>query len=168
MHGRLPGPSGLGTSPPDEALSRGVRHMLDRGLGEFLLVGRPAHSYAQLRYLYSAWLGRRRLLGRGRVRGDQHRGLGAGRALMRAVESHARELGCVQLQLDANERNEIAVALYESEGYSAPGATWDGGAVSLLPPRAPACRHDTPQRRSPDLNRAAPLTRRAPLGGLRG
>ena len=30
-------------------------------------------------------------------------------------------------KLDANERNEIAVALYESEGYSATGATWDGG-----------------------------------------
>ena len=113
--------------PRDEALSRGVRHMLDRGLGEFLLVGRPAHSYVQLRYLYSAWLEGDVCWVEDVYVGDQHRGLGVGRALMRAVESRACELDCVQLQLDANERNEIAVALYESEGYSATGATWDGG-----------------------------------------
>ena len=113
--------------PRDEALAHGIRHMLDRGLAEFLLVGRPAHSYVQLRYIYSAWLQGDICWVEDVYVGDQHRGLGVGRALMRAVELRACELGCVQLQLDANERNEIAVALYESEGYSATGATWDGG-----------------------------------------
>ena len=113
--------------PRDEELTRGVRHMLDRELAEFLLVGRPAHSYAQLRYIYSAWLQGDICWVEDVYVGDQYRGLGVGRALMRAIESRACELGCVQLQLDANERNEIAVALYESEGYSATGSTWDGG-----------------------------------------
>ena len=124
--------------PRDEALTRGVRHMLDRGLGEFLLVGRPAHSYVQLRFLYSAWLGGDICWVEDVYVGDQHRGLGVGRALMRAVGSRAYELGCVQLQLDVNERNEIAVALYESEGYSATGATWDGGRYLFFRRELPA------------------------------
>ena len=124
--------------PGDEALARDVRLMLDRGLADFLLVGRPAHSYVQLHFLYSAWLQGDVCWVEDVYVGDQHRGLGVGRALMRAVESHARELGCVQLQLDANERNEIAVALYESEGYSATGATWDGGRYLFFRRELPA------------------------------
>ena len=113
--------------PSDEALIRGVRHVLARGLAEFLLVGRPAHSYVQLRYIYSAWLQSDVCWVEDVYVGDGYRGLGVGRALMRAAESRACELNCSQLQLDANERNEIAVALYESEGYSATSAGWDGG-----------------------------------------
>ena len=141
--------------PRDEALTRGVRHMRDRELAEFLLVGRPAHSYAQLRYIYSAWLQGDVCWVEDVYVGDQYRGLGVGRALMRAIESRACELGCVQLQLDANERNEIAVALYESEGYSATDSTWDGGRYlffssqrSRLPTRHRSARFPRLEQRS--------------------
>ncbi len=118
----------LGESdPPDEALARGVQHALDRGVAEFLLVGRPAHSYVQLRYIYSAWFQSDLCWVEDVYVGDKYRGLGVGRTLMRAAQSRASELGCVRLQLDANERNEIALALYESEGYSARNASWDSG-----------------------------------------
>ena len=85
------------SGPPDEALAEGVQHALDRGLVEFLLVGRPAHSYVQLRYIYSAWHQSNICWVEDVYVGDEYRGLGLGRALMRATQSRASELGCVRL-----------------------------------------------------------------------
>ena len=43
---------------------------------------------------------------------------GLGRALVEAACDHARERGCRRIQLDVNEANRGAVALYESLGFS--------------------------------------------------
>ena len=49
------------------------------------------------------------------------RGLGVGRALLRAVEARARERGCAKVTLEVRERNARARGLYESEGFSHSG-----------------------------------------------
>jgi ribosomal protein S18 acetylase RimI-like enzyme len=48
----------------------------------------------------------------------ESRQIGAGRALVQACVDRARARGCKRIQLDANERNEAAMALYESLGFS--------------------------------------------------
>ena len=45
------------------------------------------------------------------------RGTGAGRALMEAAESHARETGAARLQLETAKTNRIGQSLYESCGW---------------------------------------------------
>ena len=54
----------------------------------------------------------------------EFRGRGAGRALLEAAESRARELGCCKLTLEVREDNERARSLYRSSGFGdfAPGA----------------------------------------------
>ena len=115
------------TEPRDSALAFGVRYALDQELAEFLLVGWPAHSYVQLRYVYSAWLQSEICWVEDVFVAAEHRRLGIGRALMRAAECRARKRGCARMQLDVNEHNTAALALYESEGYSAHNDAWRGG-----------------------------------------
>lgn len=46
-----------------------------------------------------------------------HRGRGIGRAMLRAMEAHARERGCCKITLEVREDNPLAHGLYRSEGY---------------------------------------------------
>jgi ribosomal protein S18 acetylase RimI-like enzyme len=46
-----------------------------------------------------------------------HRGRGVGRALLAAVEQHARSKGCCKLTLEVQEDNPRARALYDSFGF---------------------------------------------------
>lgn len=47
----------------------------------------------------------------------EHRGRGVGRALLHAVEEHARSKGCCKLTLEVQEDNPRARALYDSFGF---------------------------------------------------
>ena len=114
--------------PDDEQIARMVAELLaDRGT-EFLLVGEPAVGVAQLRFRPSVWTGTEDAwLEDLFVVEDARRG-GAGRALVQACVDRARARGCKRIQLDANERNEAALALYESLGFSSATAErFDGG-----------------------------------------
>ena len=56
------------------------------------------------------------------------RGGGLGRALAEACVERARQRGCARIQLDSNERNRAAAALYASLGFeSGTPARWEGG-----------------------------------------
>ena len=114
--------------PDDEQIARMVAELLaDRGT-EFLLVGEPAVGVAQLRFRRSVWTGAEDAwLEDLFVVEDARRG-GAGGALVQACVDRARARGCKRIQLDANERNEAALALYESLGFSSATAErFDGG-----------------------------------------
>lgn len=115
-------------APSDEQIERTVAVLLDDGNTEFLLAGEPAVGVAQLRFRPSVWTGADDAwLEDVFVLEGARRG-GAGSALVRACVERARARGCRRIQLDANERNEAATALYESLGFSSGKAQrWDGG-----------------------------------------
>jgi GNAT superfamily N-acetyltransferase len=50
---------------------------------------------------------------------ESARGRGVGRALVEAAIGRARERGCRRIELDVNEANPAAHALYEHLGFSA-------------------------------------------------
>ena len=55
---------------------------------------------------------------------------GLGEALVRAAIDRARERGCGRIALDTGERNEAAVALYRSFGFS--DEAYEGGRAMLM------------------------------------
>jgi GNAT superfamily N-acetyltransferase len=114
--------------PDDEQIARMVAELLADPGTEFLLAGEPALGVAQLRFRPSVWTGAEDAwLEDLFVVEDARRG-GAGRALVQACVDRARARGCKRIQLDANERNEAALALYGSLGFSSATAErFDGG-----------------------------------------
>ncbi len=116
------------SEPSTEEIARVVGELLGDERTEFLLAGDPPVGVAQLRFRPSVWTGADDAwLEDLFVAPDARRG-GAGRALVEACIDRARTRGCRRIQLDANENNPGAVALYESLGFSAvtPGR-FDGG-----------------------------------------
>lgn len=62
------------------------------------------------------------------------RGQGIGRALLQAVEEHAKQLGCCKVTLEVFERNDRAKGLYESEGFTQLAYGEAGGALFMAKP----------------------------------
>ncbi|MEO1497784.1 MAG: GNAT family N-acetyltransferase [Planctomycetota bacterium] len=62
------------------------------------------------------------------------RGKGVGRALLRAVEAHAREHGYCKVTLEVVEHNDHARGLYESEGFGQATYAEGGGALFYAKP----------------------------------
>ncbi|MEM7341862.1 MAG: GNAT family N-acetyltransferase [Actinomycetota bacterium] len=118
----------LGDDTPTESqLAVGAYHALANDLAEYLLVGEPAHSYVQLRYVWSAWHLKDLCWVEDVFVDARHRGKGVGYVLMQAAIDRASQRGCHRLQLDANERNEAGAALYANIGFTHTSAWWDGG-----------------------------------------
>jgi ribosomal protein S18 acetylase RimI-like enzyme len=102
--------------PSDASFQAGVRRLLDDPSTEFLLGGDPPAGVCQLRYRPSLW-----------TEGDcwlediyvdePARRSGLGRALVEAAFDRARERGSSRIELDVNEANPAAMALYESLGF---------------------------------------------------
>jgi ribosomal protein S18 acetylase RimI-like enzyme len=57
---------------------------------------------------------------------EGHRGRGAGRLLLQAVEDRARALGYCKLTLEVQEENRKALGLYESFGFRDPAYGGEG------------------------------------------
>jgi GNAT superfamily N-acetyltransferase len=114
--------------PSDEAIARVVGDLLGDDRTEFLLAGEPPLGVAQLRFRSSVWTGTDDAWLEDLFVTPDARRAGAGRALVEGCVERARARGCKRVQLDANENNPGAVALYESLGFSAttPGR-FDGG-----------------------------------------
>jgi GNAT superfamily N-acetyltransferase len=116
------------SDPVDASIRRSVDELLADERTEFLVAGDPAAGIAQIRFRHSLWTGVDDAWLEDLFVLDSARRAGVGLALARASLERARRRGCRRLQLDCNERNLAALALYESLGFasSTPGR-WDGG-----------------------------------------
>jgi GNAT superfamily N-acetyltransferase len=106
--------------PSDESLGRSVPRLLADASTEFLLAesgGEPV-GFCQLRYRYGLWLESEDCLLEDLFVRERERGSGLGRELVEAALAHARSRGCGRVELDTNEGNTGARALYESFGFS--------------------------------------------------
>ena len=114
--------------PAEEEILAVVRRLLPDPATEYLLAGEPAVGVAQLRFRLSVWTGTEDAWLEDLFVEPGARGRGAGRALTEASIERARLRGCGRIQLDANEANEPALALYRSLGFeSGSPARWGGG-----------------------------------------
>lgn len=105
--------------PSDERMKGGVERLLADPATDFLLGGDPPAGVAQLRYRYGVWLDADDCLLEDLYVSDEARGTGLGRALAAAAVARARERGCRRIELDVNEANGPAAALYRSLGFEA-------------------------------------------------
>ena len=108
--------------PSDNAFLAGVERLLDDRDTEFLL-GFPNEDagpagVVQLRYRFGIWRAGGDCLVEDVFVRDDARGSGLGRAMMEFARERAIERGCRRMELDTNEANTAAVALYEDLGYS--------------------------------------------------
>jgi GNAT superfamily N-acetyltransferase len=103
--------------PSEASLARSVPRLLEDGDTDFLLAG--TDGVCQLRYRYGLWLESEDCELEDLYVRESARGGGLGRALVEAAVERARERGCGRIQLDTNEGNTGARALYESLGFSA-------------------------------------------------
>jgi GNAT superfamily N-acetyltransferase len=109
-------------SPADESVRASVGRLIGREDTEFWLAARdentPAAGVCQLRFRHSVWTGVDDCWLEDLFVRDSERGTGLGRALVVAAFDRARERGCARIELDTEEGNRAAVALYESLGFS--------------------------------------------------
>ena len=111
--------------PDDEQMLDSVEHIMGGRDGEYLLAAGPDAvttddpvGVAQLRYRWSVWqTGYDCWLEDLYVR-ESARGCGVGRALVLGAVDVASSRGCRRIELDVNEDNEAARALYEACGFS--------------------------------------------------
>jgi ribosomal protein S18 acetylase RimI-like enzyme len=112
--------------PSDESISITVRRLIADPNAEFLLAGDPAAGVCQLRYRLSVWTGTEDCCLEDLFVEEAGRGSGMGRALVKAAVERAGERGCARMDLDANEANEPALALYRSVGFDSWSAAAGG------------------------------------------
>jgi len=103
--------------PNNAELEMSVTELIGDRSTEFLLIGDPEVGYAQIRYRLSVWTGNEDAFLEDVFVDDSARGKGHGRTLVGAAIARARSRGCSRIQLDANQDNTEAVALYESLGF---------------------------------------------------
>jgi GNAT superfamily N-acetyltransferase len=105
------------SEPDDDTIERTVRRLLADPGAEYLLAGEPPAGVCQLRYRLSVWTGVDDCCLEDLFVESDERGSGLGRALVDAALERARERGCARMDLDANEANAPALALYRSVGF---------------------------------------------------
>jgi ribosomal protein S18 acetylase RimI-like enzyme len=107
--------------PSDAEMAARVERLVCSGESEFVLAGTPEDpvGVCQLRYRFGVWLGAPDCWLEDLFVRESARGRGVGRSLALAAIERARERGCRRIELDANEANGAALALYEGLGFSA-------------------------------------------------
>jgi GNAT superfamily N-acetyltransferase len=105
--------------PPPDQIASSVERIMAGDDGEFLLgaIEEEAAGVCQVRFRWSVWKSAEDCwLEDLYVREDARRS-GLGRALVEAALERARERGCRRIELDVNEDNEAARALYVACGF---------------------------------------------------
>jgi ribosomal protein S18 acetylase RimI-like enzyme len=103
--------------PGDGVFEAGVRRLLGDPNTDYLLAGDPAVGVCGLRYRFAVWTGSEDCSLEDLFVDPEARGSGLGRTLVEAAFERARQRGCARMELDANEANGAAVALYRSMGF---------------------------------------------------
>jgi ribosomal protein S18 acetylase RimI-like enzyme len=105
--------------PSDNAFLAGVEKLLDDINTDFLLgeLGGEAAGVVVLRYRFGLWRAGTDALVEDVFVEESARGSGLGRRLMDAAIDRARERGARRMELDTNDTNAAAIALYESLGF---------------------------------------------------
>ena len=111
--------------PTDENIAASVERLIADPATEFLLAGAggPPSGVCQLRYRHSVWTGTPDCWLEDLFVEEHARGTGVGRALVDAALAAARARGAARIELDTNETNLAAIALYERAGFSASSKT---------------------------------------------
>jgi ribosomal protein S18 acetylase RimI-like enzyme len=107
------------SSPPDPEVRANVERILADERSEFLLAatGSEPLGVCQLRYRWSVWTSAEDCWLEDLYVLPDGRRSGLGRALVEAALESARERGCVRIELDVDEDNEPALALYRACGF---------------------------------------------------
>ncbi len=117
----------IGRPGPDEAsIHASAVRLLGDPHTEFLLAGDPADGICQLRYRHSVWTGSDDCCIEDVFVREGARGGGMGRALVAAAIERGRAHGCGRIEVDTNETNAPALALYRSFGFES-GSGEPGG-----------------------------------------
>jgi ribosomal protein S18 acetylase RimI-like enzyme len=105
--------------PSDNAFLAGVERLLDDPNTDFMLgeIDGQAAGVVVLRYRLGLWRAGTDCLVEDVFVEEQARGSGLGRVLMDAAITRARERGARRMELDTNDSNAPAIALYESLGF---------------------------------------------------
>ena len=116
--------------PSANAFLAGVERLIEERDTAFLLAApnddAPPSGVAQVRFRYGLWWAAEDCLLEDLFVRAEARGAGVGRALVEGVVELARERGCRRVELDVNEANVPALALYESLGFSAQDDRYGG------------------------------------------
>jgi ribosomal protein S18 acetylase RimI-like enzyme len=120
--------------PSDDAFLASVERLIEDPATYYLLgapsAGSPAAGVVQLRYRWSVWRAAEDCELEDLFVSADARRSGLGRTLLSAAIDRARERGCRRIKLDTAERNEPALALYRSAGFS--DEAYEGGRALLL------------------------------------
>src|SRR3954452_17567300 len=109
--------------PSDNAILATVEKLIEHPDVDFLLAapedGAQPVGVCQLRYRLSVWTAAPDCWLEDLFVEEHARGSGVGAALVEAALERARERGCRRVELDTNETNDAALALYHRFGFSA-------------------------------------------------
>jgi ribosomal protein S18 acetylase RimI-like enzyme len=108
------------SEPVDAEIRASVERVLADAQSEFLIAsdGDRRLGVCQLRYRWSVWTSSEDCWLEDLFVVADARRTGIGRELVDAALSSARSRGCVRIELDVDEDNESAIALYEHCGFS--------------------------------------------------
>jgi ribosomal protein S18 acetylase RimI-like enzyme len=120
--------------PSDNSFLASVERLIEDPATEYLLgapqAGAPAAGVVQLRFRWSVWRAADDCELEDLFVSPHVRRGGLGRALVEAAIARARARGCRRIKLDTAERNEAALPLYRSFGFS--DDAYEGGRALLL------------------------------------
>lgn len=116
--------------PSDNAFLAGVDRLIEDPDTVFLLGAAdedsPPAGVAQVRFRYGIWWAAHDCLLEDLFVREDARGTGIGAALVERVLELAHERGCRRVELDANEDNAAALALYQRFGFDAQDDRYGG------------------------------------------
>ena len=129
--------------PSDNAFLAGVDRLIEDPNTAYLLAApdadSPPQAVAQVRFRYGIWWAAQDCLLEDLFVREEARGTGLGRALLDATIELARERGARRVELDANDQNDAAQALYRSVGFDSQDDRYGGRnllmRLHLEPPR---------------------------------